>query len=94
MSAPSYADKSCMWARELAATTCRPTSGLVETDELGVYAVFGPELDWSRVSKRLGLAGITALGVGSSGFPTGTFAILVRANDELALECLRGAVAV
>jgi len=91
MSAPSYTDKSCMWALELAATADKPRSGVIETDDRGVYVVFGPELDWSRVSHRLGVAGIAALGVGCSGFPNGTFAILVRANDARALECVRNA---
>lgn len=93
MSAPSYADKSCMWALELAATTDRPRSGIVETDDQGVYVVFGPELDWARVSRKLEAAGFAALGVGCSPFPNGIFTILVRADDARELECVRNAAA-
>jgi hypothetical protein len=91
MSAPSYSDKSCMWALELAATANRPSSGIVETEDQGVYVVFGPELDWARVSRKLEVAGIDSLGVGCSRFPNGTFAILVRADDARELECVRNA---
>jgi hypothetical protein len=92
MTEVNWSAEADRWSRNIVRSRPLQHRGVRESGHPGVSVVFGPDVEYERIRRRLDGAGVGVLGAGHSRVTEGyTFAMLVGSADVPMLSELVGA---